>query len=124
MSFMLVKRPKVRSGILRTHKREWPRHRRFVRLHDCILAGRPDHVCEGPLVLCHLRKGTDAGKDQRPSDWWTWRGCDGAHKLQHQIGEPAFEKRFAITLKDVCLTFAKASPDVEMKAVMRELGLI
>lgn len=124
MTFALNKRPKVRSGIERAHRREWPRHRRHVRSFDCILAGRPDHVCSGPLVLCHLRHETDGGGSLLPSDWWTWRGCDGAHMLQHRIGEPAFERKFSIVLKEVCKAFWKDSPDVEMKAVMKEMGLL
>jgi hypothetical protein len=125
MTFLLpAKRQKVRSGIARAPQREWPRHRRFVRSHECILAGRPNHACEGPVVCCHLRLGTDGAGALKPSDWWAWAGCDGAHRLQHQIGEIAFAALYKLDLKAVCLAFARASTDVEMKAVMKELGLL
>jgi hypothetical protein len=125
MTFLLpAKRQKVRSGIARAPQREWPRHRRFVRSHECILAGMPFHDCEGPIECCHLRRGTDGAGALKPSDWWTWSGCAGAHKWQHQHGEMAFERRWNVNLREICLAFAKASPDIEMKAVMKELGLL
>lgn len=118
------KRERVRSGIERAPRREWQRHRRFVRGHQCIIAGKGDHVCEGPIVFAHVRHETDGGGSLLPSDWWGNSMCDCAHQLQHRIGEPAFERRFGIVLKASAMEFARASTDLAMRDVMKELGIL
>jgi hypothetical protein len=119
-----ARRDRVRSGIERAPPREWPRHRRFVRKHCCIIEGRNGHVCEGPIVFAHVRHETDGGGSLLPSDWWGNSMCNAAHCLQHQIGEPAFERRFGIVLKKQAMEFARASTDTAMKECMKAMGLL
>lgn len=114
------RRPPQRSGIERRPRREFPRHKKFVRSHLCCITGLRDHVCEGPIVFAHVRTGTDGGKSLKPSDWWGVSLCDSAHRFQHQIGEPAFEKRFGIDMKALAREFASKSPDVSMRIAMKE----
>jgi hypothetical protein len=75
-------------------------------------------------VFAHVRSSLTAGVAQKPPDWFGISLCDDAHNHQHAIGEWAFELFFGIDMKKLALEFARNSPDVEMKAVMKELGLI
>jgi hypothetical protein len=93
-----------------------------VRSHECSIAGKGGHVCEGPIVFAHVRSSQTGGIGLKPEDWWGISLCDGAHRLQHQIGEPAFERLFGINLLALAVEFRKTSPDVQMKAAMQEMG--
>ncbi len=126
MAPLLRKRPKVRSGILRAPKREFPRHRAFIRRHACSVPG-----CNNPNVQCaHVRVGTDGGAGLKPSDWWTLPLCgpalidgervEGHHNEQHRLGETSFEKKYRIDMKEIAKEFAKRSPDTNMKEAMKE----
>lgn len=113
------RKPK-RSGILREPKRVWLRHRRFVVNHECCIAGKGGHLCDGDIVPAHVRTETDGGGGLKPHDWWTISLCFSAHAEQHVIGEPAFERRYGIDMKRLAAEFAAKSPDVAMKAAMAE----
>lgn len=129
MGIMLRKKPKVRSGIMRAPKREFPRHRAFVRRHVCSVKD----CANGTIECAHVRTGTDGGKSQKPSDWWTLPLCgpawvegvlvEGHHREQHRIGEPAFERKYGIDMKAIAREFARQSPDQNMRESMREAGL-
>jgi len=119
-----AKRKPIRSGIERAPRREWSRHRRFVRSHECCVKGKNGHECLGPIQFAHVRTGTDGGGALKPSDWWAISLCTSAHVTQHNMGEPAFEKAYGIDMKRLALEFARKSTDEAMKAVMREMGLI
>ena len=100
-------RKKTKMGVKEV-VREFPGHRTWVRRHECIIAGK--HECEGDMEFAHVRKGTDGGEGLKPHDKWGVSMCHRAHALQHQIGEPAFERQFGINLKALAEAFAKASP--------------
>jgi hypothetical protein len=110
------KRQPQRSGIERAPKREWPRHRKFVRSHECCVK---NGMCCGPIEAAHVRVGTDGGISQKPSDWWLVSLCHSHHAQQHVIGEASFEKTHGIDMKKLAAEFAKASPDTKMKEAMR-----
>lgn len=113
------RKPK-RSGILREPKRLWPRHRRFVSGHECSIAGKHGHLCEGDIVVAHVRTETGGGEGLKPHDWWTISLCYIAHEEQHRLGEPAFERKYRIDMKHLAIEFAAKSPDTAMKAAMKE----
>jgi hypothetical protein len=116
------RREKPRSGIERAPKREWPRHRRFVRGHKCS-----NPHCYSPLAavqFAHVRHETDGGTGVKPSDWWGISLCAHCHKWQHDIGEPAFERFTGLNLKKLAMEFARNSPDTAMREAMKELGLL
>lgn len=108
------KRQKVRSGIARAPQREWPRHRKFVRGHACCVPGCQD----GPIEFAHVRTGTDGGTALKPSDTHGISLCVEHHREQHQIGEPAFERRYRIDMKALAAEFARKSPDIAMREAM------
>ncbi len=102
------KRPRmgsrVDSGPIRC-----PAHLRDIRRRECLLTGKSGHQCEGRVRACHLRQGTDGGTGTKPSDCWTWPGCDGAHAEQHRIGEPRFQAKYALDLRATCETLWQVS---------------
>lgn len=70
------------------------RFKRFVRGHYCLIKDKAGHVCSGKIQFAHLRKGTDGGTGLKPSDCFGNPMCEAAHREQHQIGEPAFERKY------------------------------
>lgn len=112
-----------RSGILREAKREWPRHRRFVRAHACVCTlGRVHDDCDGPIECCHYRTAANAGASLKPADWHTFSACRKHHAEQHTIGQPAFERKYGIDLSAICTEMARLSTDEKMKETMIDLG--
>ncbi|WP_376959691.1 hypothetical protein ABNQ39_07210 [Azospirillum sp. A26] len=63
-----------------------------------------------PIEAAHVRTGTDGGVGMKPSDKWSISLCKDHHAEQHNIGEPAFERRHAIDMKALAREFAAASP--------------
>lgn len=83
-----------------------PGHLAFVREHGCCVPS-----CGGmPIEAAHVRTGTDACMGAKPSDQWSISLCSEHHRLQHQIGERAFEIRFGIDMKALAREFAQRSP--------------
>lgn len=86
--------------------RDCPAHRAWIRRHHCSVPG-----CTGsPIECAHVRRGTDGGQGLKPSDRWTISLCSQHHAEQHRIGEPAFEKRYALDLIATAEQFARFSP--------------
>ncbi len=83
-----------------------PAHRAWVRRHHCSVPG-----CELlPIECAHVRGRTDGGTALKPSDRWAISLCRFHHAEQHQIGESAFEKKYAIDFLAVAMEFARRSP--------------
>lgn len=111
------KRIRPHSGIERAPRREWPRHRKFVRSHACSVPGCAD----GPIVFAHIRTAENAGTGIKPADWHGVSLCDGHHQESHR-GEKTFQRKYRIDLKAIAREFANKSPDEAMKEAMRSLG--
>lgn len=118
-----ARRQPPRSGIERAPRREWPRHRAFVRRHSCVVTlGIVHDECDGPIECCHRRTAENSGTALKPPDWETFSACRRHHEEQHAIGQPAFERKYGISLEKIAAEFARLSPDMAMKEVMRESG--
>jgi len=90
----------------KTTSRTCAAHRAWVRKHRCSVVG-----CRGlPIECAHVRNGTDGGLGLKPSDKWTISLCQSHHHEQHEIGEPAFEARYELSLRELAKEFAKTSP--------------
>lgn len=113
------KRQRERFGTERAPKREWPRHRKFVRGHECIIKGK--HECSGGIVFAHIRSAANAGKGQKPFDWFGVSMCSDAHLEQHTIGQPAFERKYNVDLFALAAEFARRSTDQAMKEAMKAM---
>lgn len=58
LQFTIPRRRKVqRSGIARAPRREWPKHRAFLRRHHCVV---PECIAE-PIEVSHIRTAANAG---------------------------------------------------------------
>ena len=113
---MIRRRPKVKSGIERAPQREWPKHRQWIRGHECLVGGCMNRDIEA----AHVRTGrTDGGTGLKPSDWWCVPLCKSHHAMQHQIGEPAFERMHDLDLKKWAWLFAERSTDLGMRKAMQ-----
>ena len=86
-----------------------PAHLKWVRGHECCIAGRNGHQCQGRIEAMHVRTGTDGGMGVKPSDNWAVPGCSAAHAEQHRIGEIAFERKYEINLKILSALICSAS---------------
>jgi hypothetical protein len=111
MTFSRIKaRTRPRMGVRSAPHLRSPSHLQHIRSLACCIAGMDGHVCEGPIEAMHVRGGTDGALAVKPSDCWTLPGCSGAHRLQHQIGEQAFQKRFSIDMKAIASALWRRSP--------------
>lgn len=116
LHYTLPRRRKVaKSGIPRGPKHEWPRHRKFVRSHECSVPG-----CVGtPIEFAHIRSAATSGTGLKPHDAFGISLCFAHHREQHSIGQTAFERRHGIDMRAIAAAFVKASPDVEMRASLK-----
>jgi hypothetical protein len=64
----------------------------------------------GKIEAAHVRTGTDGGIGLKPSDTYAIPLCAEAHREQHQIGEPAFERRYGIDMRELAESHAAKSP--------------
>lgn len=121
---MLRRRKPPRSGIARNPERvRSPGHRKWVRGHECACQNPPIRgpLCEGSVECAHVRMGTDGGTGIKPSDRWCVPLCKAHHAEQHRIGEPAFEKRYAVNLKATAERLAALSPALKRLAHERRM---
>jgi hypothetical protein len=105
------KRVRERSGIERAPKREWPRHRKFVRSHGCCVPGCQDY----PIEFHHLRSAANSGVSQKPHDAFGVSLCAAHHVEYHQRGGESFERKYSIDLAMLAAEFVRRSPDRVMK---------
>lgn len=81
-------------------------HRAWVRRHRCSVRD-----CQQfPIECAHIRCGTDGGMGLKPSDRWCISLCHDHHMELHEIGEPAFELRNDLDLRELAREFARRSP--------------
>ncbi len=109
-----AKRKPTTSGILRGPKREWPKHRAWVRKHMCCVPG----CDQGPIEFAHVRTGTDGGTSLKPNDIWGISLCREHHAESHQHGEATFQQKYRIDLKAIAAEFAAKTTDLKMKEAM------
>lgn len=108
---MIPKRRKAPSfGLRETPQIRCVGHLTWVRGHCCAIQDKAGHTCNGKIEAAHVRTGTDGGMSVKPSDTWTIPLCGEGHREQHLIGEPAFERRYAINMKKIAAELATKSP--------------
>lgn len=105
-----------------------PSHRAFVRKQfACAFCGEMEIKREA----AHVRMNSGAGMGEKPDDWRVVPLCGGpmgCHAKQHQIGEPAFWRRYkekvGQDVEQLIASLIIASPKRhEIEAEMRERGL-
>lgn len=116
VQFSFPKRRKVtKSGIERGGRREFPRHRKFVRSYACCVEG----CDQGPIEFAHVRSAANSGTGIKPADFWGVSLCAHHHRESHSIGILSFEKKYKTNLSELAVKFALASPDIAMKEAMK-----
>lgn len=94
---MLPKRRKARkAGIREEVQIRCPGHLAWVRGHECLAL---DETCSDRIEAAHVRVGTDGGMGVKPSDCFTVPLCSNHHRIQHDMGEGAFENRFGVKMR-------------------------
>jgi hypothetical protein len=76
------------------------------------------------IVFAHVRHETDGGTAVKPHDWWGISLCHIHHDEQHRMGEPAFEKKYGINMKQLAREFVRTTPDLLMRQAMKDMGLL
>lgn len=89
----------------------------------CIAFKADGDNCSGKVQCCHWRTAANSGTGIKPAAWDAWPGCEGHHAEQHRIGQKAFEAKYAVDCLKEARRLAKISPDLEMRAAMREAGV-
>ena len=125
------KRPKM--GLRVSTVIRCPGHLKFVRGHECCIAGiagrgyirdlpsdRPDviayrvsvvHECEGRIEAHHVREGDHGqGMGQKPDDSTAVPLCSQAHKRLHDMGSITFEREWRVDLNKIAEQLWKISP--------------
>lgn len=118
-------RPKLRQD---APKCEWPKHRKFVRGHVCIV---PGCTLAGPIEAAHVRKGLPArtpswargGVGKKPHDCFVFPACQSHHAYQHLVGETTFAEKFGIVPLKEALDLARHSPCEGVRNFVREYKL-
>lgn len=83
-------------------------HLQWVRGHECVIS---EYLCfEDRIQAAHVRTGTDGGTGMKPSDCYAIPLCGFHHRLQHEIGEAAFEKEYRIDMKSLAREMWARSP--------------
>lgn len=104
------KREPPRSGIERAEKRVWPRHRRFVKGHCCVVPG-----CDAQDVdFAHVQSVGAGGHDSKGVSM-----CRRHHSEQHDLGIETFQSKYGIDLWAIAEAFTRASPDTAMREAIR-----
>ncbi len=112
-----AKRQKLRSGIERAAKREWPRHRKWLRTFQCVV-----NNCQGGHIeVSHIRTAANAGTGIKPHDAFAVPMCSECHAYYHRIGHKTFERIYILNLAALAAEFTRKSPDQAMRESLKLL---
>jgi hypothetical protein len=104
------------SGIERAPKRDFPRHRKFVRSHACCVP-----FCqETDIEFAHVRSAENSGTGLKPADYFGVSLCHNHHREQHDHGAETFARKYGIDLWKLAAEFSRKSPDTAMRLAMKE----
>ena len=110
MNTRLKRRKPQKLGIRKQPQERNPSHLRYVRGFECAIAGKSGHECSERIEAAHVRMGTDGGIGVKPSDRFTIPLCSAAHRLQHDVGEIAFQQRYGINMLELAEDLYRRSP--------------
>lgn len=94
-------------------------HRKWVRSHCCSIPG----CFGGPIEFAHLRTAANSGMGMKPPDWYGISLCERHHRIAHNLGHETMARACGMTLEalfDIAREFAQKSPDMAMRAAMKE----
>ncbi len=103
------RRKAQKLGVRDTPQIRCAQHLQWIRGFVCFL--HDSHTaCEGKTEAAHGRTGADGGMGVKPSDCWTIPLCAGHHRIQHNMGEKAFEAAYKLNMKASAEHFWRMSP--------------
>ena len=108
----LARRKRQPMGVRNGPERRYRGHLQEVRGYCCIV---PNCATGDRIQACHVRSETDGGISFKPSDWWTWPGCETHHAEQGNIGEGPFERKYGVDLKATATMLARQSRFKEVR---------
>ena len=106
----IKRRKRQKMGVRQPSQIRCQGHLKLVRGFRCAIEGKNGHECSNHIEAAHVRTETDGGTGLKPSDIYAIPLCSDAHKEQHQIGEPAFEKKYGLNLQEIATDLWKRSP--------------
>lgn len=93
---------------------EFPDHRKFVRGHECLIAGKNGHVCSDRFEAAHfdgpIPNIDRGGKSKKDHDKWTFCLCALAHAEYHNLGYARFEAKYGVDTMKAAQEMARLSP--------------
>jgi hypothetical protein len=111
LQFSLPKRrPVAKFGIERAPQRIFPRHRRFVKSHCCVVPG----CDEQDVDFAHVKTVGSGGDDSQAVSL-----CRRHHSIQHALGIETFQIKYGVDLWAIAAAFVRASPDTAMRESLR-----
>lgn len=111
------RRQRPRMGLRVIVDKVFMRHRKWTKGFGCSV---PGCLCTD-IEFCHARNAANSGTGSRPHDGFGWPGCSAHHREQHRIGQPAFERKYGISLFKIAGWHMRNSPDLAMRESFRQL---
>jgi len=99
-------------------------HRKFVKELPCVVN---NHECSREKLrqFCHFKGFKDGGTAYLPGDERGFPACKHHHLfVQHQHGEPEFQRRYKLDLKAITLGLARRSPDRRIREAIETVRLL
>lgn len=109
---MTLPRRIKKQSVRQSDRVRCPGHLQWVRGFKCSVwrpGAFPLQECIGSSEAAHVRSSGDGGVGLKPGDEWAVSLCSHHHREQHQIGEQAFERKYAIDMKKLAAEFAAKS---------------
>ena len=87
------------TAIPKPQRGEDPEYRKWIASKSCLLLGRFDHICSGPVEAHHVIPDGGGKVGSKVEDRRCVPFCEGLHRHYHILGsQAAFEKRFPVLL--------------------------
>lgn len=107
---MLKRKPKVKSGIERGPRREFPQHRAWVRQHSCAVRFCESRDIEAAHYDGPVPYADRGGKSRKDHDKWCFPLCRHHHRIYHNLGWFQFDKEHGINSMAIAEECARRSP--------------
>ena len=118
-----AKRQKPASGILRTPERVYPRHRKWLRSHECVVTLSDCNVaCSSVVEVSHIRTAANSGTGLKPRDSDAVPMCSLHHRNYHDYGHETWQRVYGLDLAKLAAEFASRTPDEKLREAMKEMA--
>jgi hypothetical protein len=84
--------------------------RKFAKGQPCQMQGPWCNGDNETTVLCHSRRGSGAGMNQKPPDWWAYHGCGNCHAHEDKVDDKDLMHAIRRTLDAVFDHFGTLTP--------------